>query len=129
MLLVVLVQVCAALTVAALAAFLAGAPAAVSAALGGLACALPNGAFALHLVVLDRLQPPGSRPALRRMVLLLAGEFCKVFLTVALLALLAWLYKAVVWRALIVSVGAVLLVQPVVLAWRPSMRPAGKENQ
>jgi len=34
------------------------------------------------------------------------------------LALIVWGYKDVIWLALIVAVGAVLLVQPLALAWR-----------
>ena len=50
--------------------------------------------------------------------MVLIGEVCKVVLMVGSLALVVWSYKNVVWPALIGGVSAVLLVQPVALAWR-----------
>jgi predicted PurR-regulated permease PerM len=41
-----------------------------------------------------------------------------LLLTAALLALVVWIYKDVVWPALIAAVCAVMLVQPFALAWR-----------
>jgi len=120
---VVLLQFITSLLVAAVAGAVAGLHVALSALLGGLACSLPNGLFALNLALLGRLrQSQAGREGLARVspgaLGLLIGEFCKVLLMVGLLALIVRSYKDVVWPALIVGVGAVLLVQPVALAWR-----------
>jgi ATP synthase protein I len=125
---VVLFQFVTSLIVAAGAGAIAGGHAALSALLGGLACALPNSIFALHLALLarkrqfpgDRYASPdaGSAAASSNALTILLGEFCKVALTAGLLALLLLGYKNVVWLASMVSVGAVLFVQPVAYAWR-----------
>jgi len=120
---VVLVQFITSLIVAALAGTVAGMHGALSALLGALACLLPNGLFALNLALLGRLrQSQGGREGLARLspgaLGLLIGEFCKVLLMIGLLALTVRSYQDVVWPALIFGVGAVLLVQPVALAWR-----------
>jgi F0F1-type ATP synthase assembly protein I len=125
---VVLFQFVTSVIVAAAAATLAGFPAALTALLGGLACTLPNGMFALHLWLLSRKrQYPGIGPtnsdagsaaASSYAIAILLGEFCKVALSAFLLALLLLGYRSVVWPALLISVGAVLIVQPVALAWR-----------
>jgi ATP synthase protein I len=117
---VVLVQLLAVAVLAGAGRLLGGTGAAWTALLGGLACALPNALFALNLAVLGRVRRVSETPSGTTAALLpiLLGEFCKVLLTVALLALVVWLYKDVVWLALILSVGAVLLVQPFALAWR-----------
>jgi ATP synthase protein I len=102
---------------------LGGAGAARSALLGGLACAVPNALFALNLAVLGQVRRGAKRTsgnAATSVLPILLGEFCKVLLTAALLALVVGFYKEVVWLALIVSVGAVLLVQPFALAGRRS---------
>ncbi len=112
---VVLVQFVAGVVVSALAGAVGGAPAAWSALLGALACVVPNGLFALNLVLLaQRRQGRGNTPSA---LPLLVGELGKLLLTAGLLALLVWTYREVVWLALIASVCAVLLVQPLALAW------------
>jgi F0F1-type ATP synthase assembly protein I len=85
--------------------------AAVSSLLGGLACTLPNGLFALNLAWLGRHPRSGA-------VALLAGEFIKVVLTIGLLVTIARTVRDVVWSALIVAVIAVLLMQAAALVRR-----------
>jgi ATP synthase protein I len=109
-----------------------GLHAGVSSMLGALACAVPNALFALNLSLLGNVPGPrnssaggeadrganseGAR-ATAVALLLLAGEFFKVALTIGLLVLVAWVYKDVVWLALIVAVIAVLMMQVAALAW------------
>jgi len=118
---VVLVQFLAGLVVAAVAGALGGAAAAWTALLGALACAVPNGLFALNLALLAQRRRNGDGTAaagtMPSALPVLVGEFCKLLLTVGLLGVLVWGYRDVVWLALIVAVGAVLLVQPLALAW------------
>jgi ATP synthase protein I len=120
---VVAAQFVTSIVVAAGAWLVGGSRAALSSLLGGAACAIPNGLFALNLARLGRLsqartvsQGRGSTTAYA--LVLLTGEFVKVVLTIGLLALIAWMYKDVVWLALIVAVIAVLLMQAAALAWR-----------
>jgi ATP synthase protein I len=120
---VVAAQLLTALLVAAGAWAIGGHRAAVSSLLGGLACALPNGLFALNLAWLGRV--PASRAAdggpgrdRAYALALLVGEFIKVVLTIGLLALIAWAVRDVVWSALIVAVIAVLLMQAAALVRR-----------
>jgi ATP synthase protein I len=120
---VVLVQVIASLVVAVAAGAIAGRHAALTSLLGGLACSLPNGLFALNLALLGQMRQPqgsgkGSSVAPANALPILIGELCKLVLTIGLLALIVWGYKDVIWLALIVAVSAVLLVQPLALAWR-----------
>ncbi len=118
---IVAVQCIASLIVAAGAAAIAGSQAAWTALLGGLACALPNGLFALHLAYLGRLrQQTGARAGSgsASALTILIGEVSKVALIIGLLALLVLGFRGVVWPALIVSVGAVMLIQPLAMAWR-----------
>ena len=124
---IVAVQCIASLVVAASAAAIAGSQAAWTALLGGLACALPNGLFALHLTYLGRLrQQPGARAGSAGVLTVLIGELSKLALTIGLLALLVLGFRGIVWPALIVSVGAVLLIQPLALAWRQDGRRRGQ---
>jgi len=116
MLSVVLAQFVTTLVVAIAAGAWSGAAAGWTALLGALACALPNALFALNLALLERLRPKGTGTSALPVLL---GEFCKVVLTIGLLALLVKGYRSVVWPALIVAVGAVLLIQPLALARRP----------
>jgi ATP synthase protein I len=105
-----------------LAAAIFGWPAAFSALLGGMACTLPNALFALQLTMRARLPSPGSREgpraAANAAVGLLAGEFFKVILTVALMVAAARGYPQMVWPAMILALIAALMVQPAAYAWR-----------
>jgi ATP synthase protein I len=126
--------------VAAGAGALGGTSAAASAALGGLACALPNALFALRLTWAARGAQRAMRAALaaaagadgaslphaqaqaaaRQVVAFFLGEFVKVALTLALLAVVATAYRNVVWLALIVAVIAALksyMLAPLVERW------------
>ncbi|MFN7570045.1 MAG: ATP synthase subunit I [Betaproteobacteria bacterium] len=89
-----------------------GGSAAVSALLGGAACFVPNGLFALRLAVASRR--PGGADAATFFV----GEFVKLGSTVALLALAIWAYRDMVWLALVASIVVTLKSYLVALAWR-----------
>lgn len=99
---VVFLQILATVVVSLVAGLLGGPHAAISALLGGAACAVPNGLFALKLAAAAR-RPQGTSPAV-----FLVGEFVKVVSTLALLALIVAFYKEVVWLAMLVSVIVVL---------------------
>ena len=102
---IVILQILATLIVAAAAWLLGGAKAehaALSALLGGAACFVPNGLFALRLAMSAR-RPQGASAAT-----FFVGEFVKLGSTIALLALIAWAYKDVVWLALVVAIIAAL---------------------
>jgi len=129
MLRVVALQFIASIVVASGAWIVGGRRAAVSSLLGGLACAVPNGLFALNLAHFgssvgarpdgnENDRGSGSAKASTYAAALLVGEFVKVVLTIGLLALVAWAYKDVIWLALIVAVIAVLFMQAAALAWR-----------
>jgi ATP synthase protein I len=123
---IVVFQIITSLVVAGVAGPLGGWPAAWSALFGGLACALPNALFALHLALMSQMRvrmrkglsahagPPASGSAMP----LVIGEICKLLLTIGLLALLVRSYERVDWLSLIFSVCAVLLVQPFAVVWR-----------
>jgi ATP synthase protein I len=120
---VVAAQLLTSLLVAAGAWVVGGHRAAVSSLLGGLACTLPNGLFALNLAWLghmpqSRAVDGGPGRAQSYALALLVGEFIKVVLTIGLLALIAWTVRDVVWSALIVAVVAVLSMQAAALVWR-----------
>jgi ATP synthase protein I len=109
----VALQIFATALVAVIAWPLGGPAAAASALLGGAACFVPNALFALRLTAAARR--PGGADAITFFV----GEFVKVGSTVALLALIAWAYKDVVWLALIAAVIATLKSYLVaLLLWR-----------
>ncbi|MFN3565539.1 MAG: ATP synthase subunit I [Burkholderiaceae bacterium] len=91
---------------------LGGSAAALSALLGGAACFVPNGLFALRLAIAGR-RPQGTSAAT-----FFVGEFVKVGSTIALLALIAWTYRDVVWLALIVAVIAALKSYLIAFVWR-----------
>jgi ATP synthase protein I len=123
MLRVVAAQFLTSMVVAAGAWVIGGDRAAVSALLGGLACAVPNGLFALNLAWLglrsgSRAVQGGSGSATAHVLALLVGEFIKVALTIGLLVLIARTYRDVVWSALIVAVSAVVLMQAAAFARR-----------
>jgi ATP synthase protein I len=120
---VVAAQFLTSLFVAAGAWVIGGHRAAVSSLLGGLACALPNGLFALNLAWVSHGSNPrsagGEAESTKSYALaLLVGEFLKVALTIGLLVLIARAVPGVVWPALIVAVIAVLLIQSAVLIRR-----------
>ncbi len=123
---IVAAQFLASLVVAAAAWAVGGPHAALSSLLGGLACTLPNGLFALNLAraaqpraacAADNLRAARAR-ATAVAVALLLGELLKVVLTIALLVLIARTVQDLVWSALIAAVIAVLLVQGVALIRR-----------
>lgn len=126
MLRVVAAQFLTSVVVAAGAWMAAGHRAAISALLGGLACAVPNGLFALNLAGLRHLsklrsdRPPAGSPGMATALAIATvfGEFVKVAMTIGLLALIARAYKDLVWPALIVSLSAVLLMQAAALLRR-----------
>lgn len=108
----VLLQVVATAIVSLLALLIAGPAAALSAALGGAACFVPNALFALRLTAAAR------RPGGPGVATFFVGEFLKVGSTVALLALIVWAYQDLVWLALIIAVIASLKSYLVALVWR-----------
>ncbi|MBV8632916.1 MAG: ATP synthase subunit I, partial [Burkholderiaceae bacterium] len=79
----------------ALAGLLGGAPAMISALLGGLCCVVPNAVFALRLFA--NAQKLGAANPMTFFI----GEFIKIALTVALLGAIGWLYHGLNWLALI----------------------------
>lgn len=108
----VLLQCIATVLVALVAALLGGAAAAWSALLGGAACTLPNGLFAL------RLAAAAQRPQGAGVATFFVGEFLKVASTVALLLLIVWAYRDLVWLAMIAAVIVTLKSYLVALIWR-----------
>lgn len=109
---VVLLQGIAALLVTLVAWALGGEAAAWSALAGGAACVVPNGLFALRLAAAAR-RPQGASAAT-----FFVGEFVKVASTVALLALVVWAYRDLVWLAMIVAVIVTLKSYFIALIWR-----------
>jgi ATP synthase protein I len=105
-------QVLATLAVALIAWPVGGGAAAISALLGGAACFVPNGLFALRLTLAAR-RPQGTSVAI-----FFVGEFVKLGSTVALLALIVWAYKDVVWLALIIAIIAALKSYLLALLWQ-----------
>ena len=99
---IVLLQILTTAAVSLLSAFIGGTHAAISALLGGAACFIPNGLFALKLAAASR-RPQGTEAAV-----FLIGEFVKVLSTIALLALVVATYKNLVWLAMLVSIIVVL---------------------
>ena len=97
MLRLILTQLATTLVAAAIAAMIGGMNAFYSALLGGLCCVVPNGLFALRLYVSAR-QPGTLSP-----MTFFFGEFTKIAMTVALLALVVWWYRELNWLALIAA--------------------------
>lgn len=95
-------QVCATLLVVLGAGLTAGALAAGSAALGGVAYVLPNFLFALRLSA-ESHRASGARP-----IVFLIGEFIKLAATVAILAVIAFGWPQVHWLCLILGLVAAL---------------------
>ena len=98
----VLLQVVATAVVAACATAIAGVHAGVSAALGGLACVIPNALFALRLKF--EMRRPGGATVHGFFI----GEFVKLAATVLLLYVVASTYRDLQWLALIVGFIAAL---------------------
>ncbi len=109
---IVILQILATLIVAAISWLLGGANAALSALAGGAACFVPNGLFALRLAI-SAARPQGTSAAT-----FFVGEFVKLGSTLALLALIAWAYKDVVWLAVVVAIIAALKSYMVALLLR-----------
>ncbi|HTN48895.1 MAG TPA: ATP synthase subunit I [Burkholderiaceae bacterium] len=99
---IVLLQILATAAISLLSGLVGGTPAAVSALLGGAACFIPNGLFALKLAAASR-RPQGTDAAV-----FLIGEFVKVISTVALLVLVVVTYKNLVWLSMLASIIVVL---------------------
>ena len=91
---VVFLQILTTVIVSLVAGLSGGSHAAISALLGGAACFVPNGLFALKLAAAAR-RPQGTDPV-------------KVVSTLALLALIVATYKDLVWLAMLVSFIVVL---------------------
>lgn len=102
MLRIVLLQFIVTVVVAGVAGLLGGMSGFISALLGGLCCAVPNGLFALRLFFSAR-KPGGADP-----ISFFIGEFIKIATTVALLGAVVWLYHGVNWLAFVVSFIVVL---------------------
>lgn len=102
MLKAVLVQAMMILVVTTLVAIVGGVHAAWSAALGGLACVVPNALFALRLSLAARTTGGATAHAL------FIGEFVKVAATVLLLVAVAHFYRDLNWLAFIVGCIATL---------------------
>lgn len=97
MLRLVLTQLATTLATALVAAMIGGGHAGISALFGGLCCVVPNGLFALRLY-LGALRPETLSP-----LTFFVGEFAKIAMTVALLALVVWWYRDLNWLALIAA--------------------------
>lgn len=93
----VLLQFGATLAATAIAAVFFGLRGGVSAALGGLACVLPSGMFALRLHLLAKRQ---STPQVTTFFI---GEFMKIASILGLLALIHFAYEDLHWGALFIG--------------------------
>jgi len=109
----ILLQIAAVIITAVAAGFFAGTRGAVSAALGGIACALPNFLFAL------RLKFVANRPGASYPVNFFLGEFVKIAATIALLVFVVREYSDLHWPSMLI--GLVLALQAGFLAfWKKS---------
>ena len=97
MLRLVLIQLAVTLIAATVAGLIGGIHALLSALLGGLCCVVPNGLFALRLLVSAR------NPGVLNPMTFFFGEFTKIIMTIALLAAVVWLYRDLNWLALIAA--------------------------
>ena len=97
MLRLIFIQLASTLVAAVVAAMIGGVHAFNSALLGGLCCVVPNGLFALRLYV------SAKRPGTLNPMTFFFGEFTKIAMTVALLALVDWWYRVLNWLALIAA--------------------------
>jgi ATP synthase protein I len=87
MLPVVLLQLATTVITSLIAGLIAGLPGFFSALLGGLCCVVPNGLFAL------RLFSAAQRTESVNPMTFFIGEFIKIALTIAMLAVVVWLYR------------------------------------
>ena len=97
MLRLLLIQLATTLVAAVIAGLISGQHALISALLGGLCCVVPNGFFALRLVIGAR------KPGMLNPMTFFFGEFTKLAMTVALLGAVVWLYRDLNWLALIAA--------------------------
>jgi len=97
MLRVVLLQFLTTVITGLIAGLIGGWHALLSALLGGLCCVVPNGLFALRLLINAR-KPGAVNP-----MTFFIGEFIKIALTVALLGAVVWLYRDLNWLALLAA--------------------------
>lgn len=93
----VLLQFCATLAAAAISAVFFGVTGAVSAALAGLACVVPNALFALRLTLVAKKSGVPSVAAF------FVGEVVKVLTIVGLLVLIHAMYDDLHWGALLIG--------------------------
>jgi len=91
---IVVLQVAAMFVVALLAGVIGGVHAAISAALGALACALPNAVFAWRLLIETKKAQPGPHA-------FFVGELVKLALTLAMLFAIARYYHELNWLAML----------------------------
>ncbi len=97
MLRLILTQLATTVAAALIAAWVGGVHAFVSAMLGGLCCVVPNGLFAL------RLHISANKPGTLSPMTFFVGEFTKIAMTIALLALIVMEYRDLNWLALIAA--------------------------
>ena len=96
MLRLILIQLVMTALAAVAAGLIGGFNAFLSALLGGLCCVVPNGLFAMRLLI-------GERTGTANPMTFFFGEFVKIGLTVVLLGTVAWLYRDLNWLALIAA--------------------------
>jgi ATP synthase protein I len=98
----ILLQVGSTIITALAAGLIAGTRGAVSAALGGVACTLPNFLFALRLKFVAN-RPGASYPAN-----FFLGEFVKIALTIGLLVIVVRGYADLHWPSMLIGLGLAL---------------------
>lgn len=98
----VFLQIGATILVTLIAGLISGTRGALSAALGGAACVLPNLFFALRLSLVSK------RPAASYPLEFFVGEFFKIASTVGLLATVQLVYPDVHWLALFIGLVVAL---------------------
>ena len=105
----ILLQVVATLIATLAAGFLVGTRGAVSAALGGAACVLPNFFFAF------RLNTVAKRPGASYLANFFLGEFVKVAATIVILVFVVREYADLHWPSMLIGLG--LATQAMFLAF------------
>jgi ATP synthase protein I len=98
----ILLQVGSVMITALVSGLLVGTRGAVSAALGGVACVLPNFLFALRLKMVAN-RPGASYPAN-----FFLGEFVKIAATIALLGFVVSEYADLHWPSMLIGLGLAL---------------------